>query len=141
MVAWIKRFSSIKSKGELSVVEVDNAELLLLKVVQREVFPENIRTIEGLIGETYDNILCHVKTRLMNSDESNDFCFPVLLPASHPLTTSQSESSCRDPISYEQTSRKIFGYYKEDMLLKEELESASDVHGIVLTCSKQWEWI
>ncbi|UYV62396.1 hypothetical protein LAZ67_2000392 [Cordylochernes scorpioides] len=51
MMAWIRRFinnlrSSTKVKGELSVKEIDEAELALLKLVQAECFPSH--SIPGL---------------------------------------------------------------------------------------------
>ncbi|UYV74213.1 hypothetical protein LAZ67_11002500, partial [Cordylochernes scorpioides] len=60
MMAWIRRFiynlrSSTKVKGELSVKEIDEAELALLKLVQAECFPShsipglNVCEVEGIL--------------------------------------------------------------------------------------------
>ncbi|UYV71441.1 hypothetical protein LAZ67_8003210 [Cordylochernes scorpioides] len=58
MMAWIRQFinnlqSSTKVKGELSVREIDEAELALLKLVQAECFPGH--SMPGLKAEKWEN--------------------------------------------------------------------------------------
>ncbi|UYV72973.1 hypothetical protein LAZ67_10001348, partial [Cordylochernes scorpioides] len=87
MMAWIRRFinnlrSSTKVKGELSVKEIDEAELALLKLVQAECFPSH--SIPGLKVCEVEGIL-RVKTKLIYSSDEFGFRLPVLLHGTHPL--------------------------------------------------------
>ncbi|UYV74622.1 hypothetical protein LAZ67_12000313, partial [Cordylochernes scorpioides] len=87
MMAWIRRFinnlrSSTKVKGELSVKEIDEAELALLKLVQAECFPSH--SIPGLKVCEVEGIL-RVKTKLIYSSDEYGFRLPVLLHGTHPL--------------------------------------------------------
>ncbi|UYV65295.1 hypothetical protein LAZ67_3003849 [Cordylochernes scorpioides] len=87
MMAWIRRFinnlrSSTKVKGELSVKEIDEAELALLKLVQAECFPSH--SIPGLKVSEVEGIL-RVKTKLIYSSDEYGFRLPVLLHGTHPL--------------------------------------------------------
>ncbi|UYV75710.1 hypothetical protein LAZ67_13001071 [Cordylochernes scorpioides] len=87
MMAWIRRFinnlrSSTKVKGELSVKEIDEAELALLKLVQAECFPSH--SIPGLKVCELEGIL-RVKTKLIYSSDEYGFRLPVLLHGTHPL--------------------------------------------------------
>ncbi|UYV60209.1 hypothetical protein LAZ67_1000406 [Cordylochernes scorpioides] len=87
MMAWIRRFinnlrSSTKVKGELSVKEIDEAELALLKLVQAECFSSH--SIPGLKVCEVEGIL-RVKTKLIYSSDEYGFRLPVLLHGTHPL--------------------------------------------------------
>ncbi|UYV75783.1 hypothetical protein LAZ67_13001345 [Cordylochernes scorpioides] len=66
--------SSTKVKGELSVKEIDEAELALLKLVQAECFPSH--SIPGLKVCEVEGIL-RVKTKLIYS--SNEFGFQAVM--------------------------------------------------------------
>ncbi|UYV62512.1 SPNS3 [Cordylochernes scorpioides] len=79
MMAWIRRFinnlrSSTKVKGELSVKEIDEAELALLKLVQAECLPSH--SIPGLKVCEVEGIL-RVKTKLIYSSDEFGFRLPV----------------------------------------------------------------
>ncbi|UYV74109.1 hypothetical protein LAZ67_11002136, partial [Cordylochernes scorpioides] len=87
MMAWIRRFinnlrSSTKVKGELSVKEIDEAELALLKLVQTECFPSH--SIPGLKVYDVEGIL-RVKTKLIYSSDEFGFRLQILLHGTHPL--------------------------------------------------------
>ncbi|UYV65956.1 hypothetical protein LAZ67_3005999 [Cordylochernes scorpioides] len=87
MMAWIRRFinnlqSSTKVKSELSVKEIDEEELALLKLVQAECFPSH--SIPGLKIYEVEGIL-RVKTKLFYSSDEFGFRLPVLLHGTHPL--------------------------------------------------------
>ncbi|UYV63025.1 hypothetical protein LAZ67_2002879 [Cordylochernes scorpioides] len=74
--------SSTKVKGELSVKEIDEADLALLKLVQAECFPSH--SIPGLKIYAVERIL-RVKTKLIHSSDEFGFRLPVLLHGTHPL--------------------------------------------------------
>ncbi|UYV83191.1 hypothetical protein LAZ67_23000125 [Cordylochernes scorpioides] len=87
MMAWIRRSinnlrSSTKVKGELSVKEIDEAELVLLKLVQAECFPSH--SMPGLKVYEVEGIL-RVKTKLIYSSDEYSFRLPALLHGIHPL--------------------------------------------------------
>ncbi|UYV74075.1 hypothetical protein LAZ67_11002039 [Cordylochernes scorpioides] len=74
--------SSTKVKGELSVKEIDEAELAFLKLVQAECFPSH--SIPGLKICEVEGIL-RGKTKLIYSSDEFGFRLPVLLNGTHPL--------------------------------------------------------
>jgi len=88
--AWVLKFiQNLKDKkrcGEFSSQDVDNAEKVLFKQVQKECFPSSGPAIKGLrVEQDVDGIL-RVKTKIVNFPESEDtFRRPVLLPNSHLL--------------------------------------------------------
>ncbi|UYV68054.1 hypothetical protein LAZ67_5002917 [Cordylochernes scorpioides] len=73
--------SSTKVKGELSVKEIYEAELALLKLFQAECFPSHF--IPGLKVYEVKGIL-RVKTKLFHSSDEFGFRLPVLLHGTHP---------------------------------------------------------
>jgi hypothetical protein len=86
VVAWILRFihnisHQNKFKGNLTCEEFERAEVLVFKSMQSRVFQDEkfltkmqaFRDKEGLL---------RIRTKLVHSDENEDFRFPVLLPVS-----------------------------------------------------------
>ncbi|KAF2887096.1 hypothetical protein ILUMI_19078 [Ignelater luminosus] len=90
MVAWIFRFvNNLRKKkisGVLTSQEINGAEIFLLKIVQNQSFghenDERLSTLRPFIDK---GGLIRLKTRVCNRDDTKDFCFPVVLPAKHPL--------------------------------------------------------
>ncbi|OXA42202.1 hypothetical protein Fcan01_23221 [Folsomia candida] len=74
-----------KKTGHLSAEEINQAELKLFKLVQREKFEIESGVIAGLRVEEDDHGLYRVKTKLLRRDDTPCFRMPVLLPNSHPL--------------------------------------------------------
>lgn len=88
-LAQAKRFLQILRKEEipsteLTVMEIENAEMNLWKLVQRESFSKKDTIIEGNRVSRTDGLI-RVKTKLLYRNDSYSFRLPVLLPHSHPL--------------------------------------------------------
>ncbi|CAG7786442.1 unnamed protein product, partial [Allacma fusca] len=81
----------------LDVAELDEAEFLLLRVVQRESFPKKPENFHcGISVELCERGLYRVKTRITRGDEPYSFKYPILLPAKHPLVTILIEKTHRE---------------------------------------------
>ncbi|UYV79297.1 hypothetical protein LAZ67_17001985 [Cordylochernes scorpioides] len=104
--------SSTKVKGELSVKEIDEAELALLKLVQAECFPSH--SIPGLKIYEVEGIL-RVKTKLIYSSDEYGFRLPQ-------KEGSNESSTTRGKDGVERT------YHKEGLLLKAKEESGRVVY-------------
>ncbi|XP_018343350.1 PREDICTED: uncharacterized protein LOC108749269 [Trachymyrmex septentrionalis] len=93
--AWIKRFiynsklqKHLRSSGELSVEELLESELFMLKLVQTEVFAnEKDKRLEVLKAFKDDKGLIRLKTRITERDDTYNFRYPIVLPACHDLVT------------------------------------------------------
>jgi hypothetical protein len=71
--------------GELTTKELDAAEIIVLKIVQTEVFPVPKAVISGIHVQNDENGLICVKTKLIFRDDTHYFRLPILLPNNHPL--------------------------------------------------------
>lgn len=91
ITAWMIRFVSnmkdrfSKTLGELTAKEMKYAEVILLKLIQREEFPkgineERLRKLHPLMDKEG---LIRVKTLVFRSKDSEDFRLPVVLPGNH----------------------------------------------------------
>jgi hypothetical protein len=95
MVAWMLRFANNAQRtlpdrafGELSVDEISVAEKVLVRIVQREVFTsDEIPRLKSLqVFEDKEGIL-HMRTKIIEQDDMENFKYPVLLPSDHKLVT------------------------------------------------------
>lgn len=87
MMAWMFRFknniqnSNHKQQGQLSVTEIDKAEIFVLKIIQKESFLESDRRTCRL-NPFYDkNGLLRTTTTTHQRNDSNSFRFRVTLSA------------------------------------------------------------
>jgi len=93
VIAWLRRFiinskpGSPKQSGSLSVQEFVDAETVIIRIVQQEVFQKCSEATRTLVVEKGSDELYHVKTKLTHNDDGGSFSFPVLLPSKHPLVT------------------------------------------------------
>ncbi|XP_021959868.1 uncharacterized protein LOC110855787 [Folsomia candida] len=71
-------------KNYLTVQELREAEIVLLREVQAS-FVDKFQTGGGVKVQRMEDGLLHVKTRLLNRIDSEEFKMPVLLPKSHPM--------------------------------------------------------
>lgn len=86
VVAWILRFlhnisHETKLKGNLTCEEIKRAEVLVLKSLQLKNFQDEKFLVKMQAFRDQDGLL-RIRTKLVDSDEHEDFIFPVLLPAS-----------------------------------------------------------
>lgn len=96
MVAWVIRFirncklsaedQGLVKKGNLSIEEINDAEIHVLKLVQKEVFDgvsdkriSSLQPFEDHLG------LIRLRTKVSNRVDSQDFRFPIVLPKNHPV--------------------------------------------------------
>lgn len=94
MVGWIRRFiwnslnPNDRKKGELTVLEIEQAERRLLKIVQHEDFEDEedacmrLRTLDTFKDE---DGLVRVKTKITWRKDEENFRSPVVLPSDHEL--------------------------------------------------------
>jgi hypothetical protein len=94
LVGWIRRFATNtlnpndKGKGDLTVLEIKQAERRLLKIVQHEVFKDEedtrvrLRTLDTFVDEEG---LVRVKTKISWRKDEENFRSPVILPSDHEL--------------------------------------------------------
>ncbi|GFU81411.1 integrase catalytic domain-containing protein [Trichonephila clavipes] len=90
MLAWIFRFYNkirkiaCDSSETLSVSELKNAEIALMHLVQKESFKnindDKLKQLRPIIDY---NGLIRAKTNVSNTDDTNDFRFPIILPSDH----------------------------------------------------------
>ncbi|XP_067121310.1 uncharacterized protein [Centruroides vittatus] len=90
VTAWIYRFTSnlkgrpLRMSGGLTVKEIKHAELVLLKLIQREEFPKGIDNRLRKLHPVIDKEgLLRVKTLVFRSKDSEDFRLPIILPGNH----------------------------------------------------------
>ncbi|OXA45861.1 hypothetical protein Fcan01_19010 [Folsomia candida] len=67
----------------MTLPELRFAEVILIRVLQRQYFPD-AKKVQPRVILMEDNLL-HVRTKLEYSDDSDGFRFPMLLPAKCPL--------------------------------------------------------
>lgn len=95
ILAWIQRFknnclarvrNSDRQSGWLTMVEVYKAEIAMVDLIQRQVFPKNSEYIEGLrVARHPEHRLYCVHTKIMNRPDVGRFKQPWLLPHAHPM--------------------------------------------------------
>lgn len=95
MLAWIVRFKNnclakkrnlSRQSGRLTVSEVNNAEVLMVGLIQQQAFPEKADFIDGLrVSRDNKFNLYHVTTKIMNRQDTGRFKQPFLLPHAHPM--------------------------------------------------------
>lgn len=90
ITAWMYRFISnlrnhaIRTSGELSNKEMKQAEIALLKIVQREEFHKGIEDRLRKLHPVVDKEgLFRVKSLILRSKDSTDFRLPIILPGNH----------------------------------------------------------
>lgn len=94
ILAWIQRFkdnclaqkkNTPRRSGYLTIQEVNNAEILMVGLVQQQVFPPKTNLINGLrVAKNKDN-LYYVITKITHRQDVGRFKNPLLLPNSHPV--------------------------------------------------------
>lgn len=91
MMAWILRFlnnirASKKSKGQLTMKEINEAEMTVIKLIQTESLTDRT-TLKDFPVFPDENGILRLKTRLTLCDGHEEFKFPIILPSHHPIVT------------------------------------------------------
>jgi hypothetical protein len=93
VIAWMRRFlansrpRSVKRTGPLTVQEFIDSEITVMRIIQQEELANQSKIFKGLVVQKATDGLYHVKTKITHRDDIGAFCFPVLLPSSHPVVT------------------------------------------------------
>jgi len=74
-----------RTRGLLNCDERKDAEKLLLRIVQKEVFDEEMKTLHSLKPFRDRDGIIRIKIRLAQGDLEEAFSCPIVLPANHPL--------------------------------------------------------
>ncbi|KAF2888647.1 hypothetical protein ILUMI_17526, partial [Ignelater luminosus] len=95
MIAWIfrylqnVRYPDKKRSSELIVAEIEVAEKFIFRKIQQENFVDlenkNIRSLNPFYDECG---VIRLKSRVSNRDDTNNYRFPIVLPAKHPVSES-----------------------------------------------------
>lgn len=95
ILAWINRFKynclakkknmPKRNGSSLTMKEVFDTELILVGLVQNQVFPANSDFTDGLRVSKKDNLYCLI-TKISNRQDIYRFKEPLLLPNVHPVT-------------------------------------------------------
>ncbi|KAJ8971723.1 hypothetical protein NQ317_000269 [Molorchus minor] len=94
-IAWIRRFifncqhkeKREKMVGNISTEEVENAEVTLIKMVQKECFHGiTDKTISHFCPFFYEKGVTRIKTKITERNDTRDFIYPILLPSKHFVT-------------------------------------------------------
>ncbi|XP_071033067.1 uncharacterized protein [Parasteatoda tepidariorum] len=88
MVGWILRFlencklsEKDRKKGGLTLAEVENAEIKLIKVIQNEAFTADyIKSLKSLNVFKDEKGIYRIKTKLTERNDTENFRLPILLP-------------------------------------------------------------
>lgn len=89
VVAWIHRFlfnlktKLSKMKGDLTVKELKNAELILLRLIQKESFSDGDTRLKQLHPIVDENGLFRAKTQIFYRKDKTSFRMPIILPHDH----------------------------------------------------------
>ncbi len=92
-IAMLKRFAfncmakkrNIGRKvGYLSLLEINEAETTMVKMIQTKVFPRESKFIAGLKVEKNEDGMYYVVTKLLYREDTGRFKKPLLLPCIHP---------------------------------------------------------
>ncbi|KAJ8976805.1 hypothetical protein NQ317_018464 [Molorchus minor] len=108
-LAWIFRFmNNVKGTSK------NATEYLLRTIIQQEVFrDENNEHIRALNPFRDESGVIRLKTRVCRRDDTDNFRFPIVLPANHIVVRQINYGftytivPCRNPRSFKYTSRKI----------------------------------
>ncbi|KAJ8968120.1 hypothetical protein NQ317_003181 [Molorchus minor] len=94
-IAWIRRFifncqhkeKREKMVGNISTEEVENAEVTLIKMVQKECFNGiTDKTISHFCPFFDEKGVTRIKTKITERNDTRDFIYPILLPSKHFVT-------------------------------------------------------
>ncbi|XP_074028330.1 uncharacterized protein [Leptinotarsa decemlineata] len=91
MIAWLFRFcynankENHRKSGPLTFDEIEHAEICLFRAIQNESFSENMDVLQNINLFRSEDGLLRVKTKLILSDDSFDFKYPIILPYKHEL--------------------------------------------------------
>ncbi|XP_066904113.1 uncharacterized protein [Halyomorpha halys] len=93
MVAWILRFirnsrtqKDLRFKSELTVLEIDTDEKILVKIVQSESFQDERKSqLKSLCVFEDETGIFRVKTKITLGEDREDFKTPIVLSGSHEL--------------------------------------------------------
>lgn len=93
LVAWVCRFLANckvlkheRTKGELTAQEFVAAEHKVWLWVQKESFCDKDESkLKSLLPFVDEDGLIRIKTKVSNREDTTDFCFPIVLPDSHPV--------------------------------------------------------
>ncbi|XP_037029723.1 uncharacterized protein LOC119069705 [Bradysia coprophila] len=94
ILAWVQRFknnclarskNTIRRSGWLTMAEVQQAEITMVRMIQQQSFPKDSEFIEGLRVKQQEEKLYYVKTKIMNRVDLGRFKQPLLLPHTHPV--------------------------------------------------------
>lgn len=96
VIAWMRRFlKNIKKPklercySTLTVEEIEEAELMLLRSIQLEVFVSiNNPVLKRLRPQLDEKGLIRVTTRLLQREDTDSFKHPIVLPSKHPVVHS-----------------------------------------------------
>ncbi|XP_044756949.1 uncharacterized protein LOC123315351 [Coccinella septempunctata] len=90
MLGWIRRFlhncryPNDKHCGFLSVEEINDAELVIFRLIQHDSFSTLNDAIKSLFPFKDESGVLRIRTKLVNLEDSFDFRYPIVLPK-HPL--------------------------------------------------------
>lgn len=89
-VAGVRRLVQIlrlkkSNNGPLTVMEMEEAEMKIWRIVQQECFGKSGNSVNGLSVVQDKDRLLRLKTKVVNREDSDDFRLPLLLPKKHPI--------------------------------------------------------
>ena len=94
LLGWIKRFilncrqPLSRNKGELTMEELNNAEICIIKLIQQESFhgvtDKRLVSLRPFID---GNGLIRLKTKISERSDQKEFRYPAVLPQKHPVVT------------------------------------------------------
>ncbi|GBO33896.1 hypothetical protein AVEN_81534-1, partial [Araneus ventricosus] len=95
VTAWIFRFyNNIRKQqndrdfGDLNTQETDAAERAVLKIVQKQSFPNNAKSLISQMQTLVDsNGVIRIKSQLTMRKDSESLRYPIVLPSKHPIVT------------------------------------------------------
>ncbi|CAL8068579.1 unnamed protein product [Orchesella dallaii] len=88
---WVMRFvnacrlKNVEKRHFLSIVEMRQAEKIVLRKIQMESFPSGTTEVAGVQVTRDVEGLLRIQTRLMNRKDKHDFISPIVLPKCHPM--------------------------------------------------------
>jgi len=90
LIGWLYRFiynstHQDKRRSELTTEELDHAEKVLIRCVQEEAFSEKLENMKNLVPFKDECNIIRIKTKISERKDFEDFLFPILLPARHPV--------------------------------------------------------
>jgi hypothetical protein len=90
ILAWIRRWqnkkvNTVQKAGELEPEEEWEAEVVLLRIIQEEVFSIDNPLIKQMKAFRDEKGLWRIQTRILLRKDTQDFRLPILLPGDHPV--------------------------------------------------------